>query len=196
MLPGEDIQQALAGAWRLMNGKADGLRLLDLSADGFWNSFFAMVVASPARLVFWVAIAAELAKDPEAFSSRLSILAGLAVIEVGVWTIPILALALVAPRAGLGNRFVAYVVASNWGSALIAWLMMPAALVWLFLPQARDFANLFSLFLFGVSLILTWRLTNAVIARGAAIGSAVFIGMLTVSLLVQFALQWALGIYF
>ena len=37
---------SLTGAWRLMLGKADGLRLLDLSADGFWNSFFAIVVAA------------------------------------------------------------------------------------------------------------------------------------------------------
>ena len=50
----EDIQQYLTGAWRMMMGKPDGLRLLDISADGFWNSFFAIVVALPALIVGWV----------------------------------------------------------------------------------------------------------------------------------------------
>ena len=45
MLSADETQSALLGAWRLMLGKADGFRLLDLSADGFWNSFFAIVVA-------------------------------------------------------------------------------------------------------------------------------------------------------
>jgi hypothetical protein len=43
MLSADETYASLAGAWRLMLGKADGLRLLDLSADGFRNSFFAIV---------------------------------------------------------------------------------------------------------------------------------------------------------
>ncbi|MER9338061.1 hypothetical protein NKJ06_29550, partial [Mesorhizobium sp. M0293] len=54
MLSADETQASLTGAWRLMLGKTDGLRLLDLSADGFWNSFFAIVVAAPALLVGWV----------------------------------------------------------------------------------------------------------------------------------------------
>ena len=38
----------------MMLGKPDGLRLLDLSADGFWNSFFAIVGALPALIAGWV----------------------------------------------------------------------------------------------------------------------------------------------
>ncbi len=56
----EEIQLYLTGAWRMMMGKADGLRLLDLSADGFWNSFFAIVIALPALIVGWVGVANEL----------------------------------------------------------------------------------------------------------------------------------------
>ena len=48
MPSGDDIQAYLAGAWRLMMGKPDGVRALDVSADGFWNSFFAILVAFPA----------------------------------------------------------------------------------------------------------------------------------------------------
>ncbi|TIT74478.1 MAG: transporter, partial [Mesorhizobium sp.] len=47
---------------------------------------------------------------------------------------------------------------------------------------------------FAVSMILTWRMTNAVIGRGAAVGTAVFAGMFVASLVVLFGLQALLGI--
>jgi hypothetical protein len=45
-----------------------------------------------------------------------------------------------------------------------------------------------------LSLVLTWRMTNAAIGKGAAVGSAVFAGMLVVSLAVLFGLVALLGI--
>jgi hypothetical protein len=86
------------------------------------------------------------------------------------------------------------VVASNWASAIIAWLLLPSALLRLFLPSATEAATLVSLLLFVASLVLTWRMTNAAIGKGAAMGSAVFAGMFVASLIVLFTLQSLLGI--
>ena len=193
MLSADETYASLAGAWRLMFGKADGLRLLDLSADGFWNSFFAIIVAAPALIVCWVGIANEIG-DPEAFAGRLGMLIRLATVDIGAWVLPLVALALVAPRAGIGGRFVHYVVASNWASAIIAWLMLPSALLRLFLPSASGVSSLVSLALFALSMVLTWRMTNASIGKGPAVGTAVFVGMFVASLLVLFGLQALLGI--
>ena len=195
MLSADETYASLAGAWRLMFGKADGLRLLDLSADGFWNSFFAIVVATPALIVGWVGIANEIG-DPDAFAGRLGMLIRLATVDIGSWVLPLVALALVAPRAGIGGRFVHYVVASNWASAIIAWLMLPSALLRLFLPSASEVSSLASLALFALSMVLTWRMTNASIGKGPAVGTAVFVGMFIASLLVLFGLQALLGIDF
>ncbi|MBZ9861405.1 transporter [Mesorhizobium sp. CA12] len=193
MLSSDETYASLAGAWRLMFGKADGLRLLDLSADGFWNSFFAIVVAAPALIVGWVGIANEVG-DPDAFAGRLVMLVRLATVDIGSWVLPLVVLALVAPRAGIGGRFVHYVVASNWASAIIAWLMLPSALLRLLLPSASEVSSLVSLALFALSMVLTWRMTNTTIGKGAAVGTAVFIGMFVASLLVLFGLQALLGI--
>ncbi|TIO76885.1 MAG: transporter [Mesorhizobium sp.] len=193
MLSADETYASLAGAWRLMFGKADGLRLLDLSADGFWNSFFGIVVALPALIVGWVGIANEIG-DPNAFAGRLGMLLKLATVDIGSWVLPLVALALVAPRAGIGGRFVHYVVASNWASAIIAWLMLPSALLRLFLPSTNEVSGLVSLLLFALSMVLTWRMTNATIGKGAAVGTAVFAGMFVASLLVLFGLQALLGI--
>ncbi|QND67516.1 transporter [Mesorhizobium loti] len=193
MLSADETQASLTGAWRLMLGKADGLRLLDLSADGFWNSFFAIVVAAPALIVGWVGIANEIG-DPDAFAGRFSMLVRLATVDIGSWVLPLIALALIAPRAGIGGRFVHYVVASNWASAITAWLMLPSALIRLFLSSASQVSSIVSLLLFALSMVLTWRMTNATIGKGATVGTAVFVGMFIASLLVLFGLQTLLGI--
>jgi hypothetical protein len=193
MLSAEETQASLLGAWRLMLGKTDGLRLLDLSADGFWNSFFAIIVAVPALIVGWVGLANEIG-DPDAFAGRFGMVVQLAAIDLSTWVLPLVGLAFVAPRAGIGGRFVHYVVASNWASAITAWIMLPASLVALFMPPASQISDTLSLVLFIVTMVLTWRMTNAAIGKGAAVGTAVFVGMFIASMIILIALQALFGI--
>lgn len=192
MPSGDEIQTYLVGAWRLMMGKPDGVRVLDVSADGFWNSFFAILVAFPALSVSWAGLAAELSE--EGLGSRFSILLRLAVIDVAAWVLPLLVLGLVARPAGILDRYPHFVVASNWASALLAWLMLPAGLLKLFVPEASDLNGVVSLIVFLVALVLSWRLTNAVLAKGAGIASAVFVGMVFSGILLIFFLQGLFGL--
>jgi hypothetical protein len=190
----ENIQLYLTGAWRMMMGKADGLRLLDISADGFWNSFFAIVVALPALFVGWASVANELNQLPGIFGSKVSIVVRLAVIDIATWILPLVALAAVAARAGISDRFVHLVVASNWASALIVWIMLPPSLLNLFWPAAYEASTLLSLLLFIASMVLSWRVTNVALGKGPAVASAVFAGMFLFSIMVLFVLQSAFGL--
>lgn len=189
MPPAEDIHRHLSGAWRMMTGRRDGMRLLDLSLDGFWNSFFAIVVALPAMLASWVPLAGELTGAEASFGLRLSMLARLAVVDVGAWVLPLVALAAVAGYAGLRQRFVHYVVATNWGSAIFAWMTLPVSLIRLAFPGSGDVAAGLSLAVFIATLVLYWRLTDAALEKGAGVATAVFGGMLAASLFTLFALQ-------
>jgi hypothetical protein len=191
---GIDVSSGLAGAWRLMTGRTDGLRMLDLSADGFWNSFFAILVALPALALGWLSIANDLSDLELVPFSRISTMGRLAMVDFSAWVLPLVVLALVARQAGLADRFVHYVVASNWGSAIVVWMMLPQAIVRLMLPGQEDFAAVLSLGLFAITMVLTWRLTVTVLAKGPAVGSAVFAGMFTASVATLFALQWLLGL--
>lgn len=187
-----DIQVNIAAAWRLMTGKPDGLRMLDLSADGFWNSFFAILVSLPALFVGWLALAQEL--NGIVPFGRVSTILRLATIDMAAWIVPLIALGLFARSAGLANRFVPYVVATNWASVIVIWIMLAPALLRMAMPNTVDLAALLSLALFGLTMALMWRLTNTVIGRGPAIGSAVFAAMFVVSLTTLVALQSLLGI--
>ncbi|MDQ6435727.1 transporter [Mesorhizobium sp. LHD-90] len=192
MLSAEEIQNGLTGAWRLMTGKADGLRALDLSADGFWNSFFSIAVALPAMILGWATSADQWAGDVGGIS-RAGVVLRLAVRDFGIWLLPLLGFALVARRAGLGDRFVAYVVASNWSSVVLAWMSVPIILVSL-LPVSDDFVTLLVFLYYGLVFVLSWRLTNAAIGRGPAVATAVFTGMFIASLVALLALQGVLGL--
>jgi hypothetical protein len=194
MPSGDEIQQYLTGAWRLLMGKPDGARLLDVSADGFWNSFFAVVVAFPALIVGWVGIANELGDLGGDFGSRVSIVLRLAVIDLLAWIVPLLALGLVARSAGFADRYVHFVVASNWASVLLVWLMLPLAILNLLVPGASDLNDAISLVVFLAALVLTWRLTNAVLGKGAAVATGVFVAVLFVSLFLILSLQNLFGL--
>jgi hypothetical protein len=190
----EEIHQYLHGAWRMMLGKTDGLRELDLSVDGFWNSFFAIAVALPALIVNWVTIAdsyGDLAVD---FNDRFAIFIRLGIIDLAAWLLPLAGLAAVARTVRLADRYVHYVVASNWATAIVAWLLVPPAALLLILPDETDLAWFLSIAIFIASQIFVWRMTNVAIGKGATIASAVYAGMLVASIVILIALQWLLGL--
>ncbi len=189
-----EIQQYLTGSWRMMTGRPDGIKLLDISADGFWNSFFAIAVSLPALIAGWVSFAQTLAPDQSAFGDRLSILLRLAMVDLGTWVVPLALFALVARPAGLSDRFAHYVISTNWGSALIVWLTLPPTLMRMFFPASGDYAKVIATCLFIVSLVLTWRLTDSALSRGTVTATGVFAAMLVVSLVVLYVLQASLGL--
>jgi len=194
MPPFEYVQRHLNAAWRMMNGRVDGLRALDISADGFWNSFFGIIVALPPLIVSWVSYA-DLSEDlSETFRDRMSVVGKLAVIDLSSWILPIVGLALLAKRVGLADRFVHYVIASNWSTAIVAWLMVPPSIVLLFVPDARQFASLLSLVLFILSLVFDWRMTNIALGKGAAVATGLFASMILASLAILLTLQWVFDI--
>jgi hypothetical protein len=190
----EETQQYLTGAWRMMMGRTDGLKLLDLSLDGFWNSFFAIAVALPPLIVSWVGAANGLGEMSAELGSRLSVVARLAIIDISTWLVPLALLAAIASRVGIADRFVHIVVAGNWGTAVIAWLMLPGALFTLFWPAASDVDAVISLVLFILAMVLSWRLTNIAVGKGPAVATAVYVGMFIASLAVLFILQQVLGL--
>lgn len=187
-----EIRRNLTGAWRLMTGRADGLRLLDVSADGFWNSFFAIPVALPALAVGWLMTANGIAADG---GGRLAILAALAIVDLSVWIVPLVVFVVVAPQFGLSDRLAHLVVAYNWGEALMNWLALPVALFLLVFDVSQQTSDALMLLLFIVLTVLGWRLVTTAIGRGAAVGSAVFGGLFVVSLVVLITLERLMGIF-
>jgi len=190
-----DIQQYLLGSWRMMNGKADGMRLLDITADGFWDSFLAILIALPALIAVWVAVTNSVAPPAVPVATRMSILLRLATADLGSWVLPVAAFMAAARRAGLADKLAQYVISSNWGNALLTWLMLPPALLRLLFPDADEVVNPIWGGLVILSLVLDWRLTNSALGKGGAVATAVFCAMFVASELVLYLLELALGLH-
>lgn len=193
MMSWDDIQRYMLGAWDLMWGRKQGLGRLDLTVDGFWNSFFAMIVAAPPLLLTWVAVANRLAERPGYEGSRPLAATGFAVIDALAWVLPLVLLALASRRLGIADRFVAYVVSTNWASAVLVWLGTPVALAMLLMPGS-DITTTLQLLFFVFNGVLMWRLTNAVIDRGPGMATGVFVAMMFVSIVLVTMLQNLFGL--
>lgn len=193
MIDAATIQRNLVGAWRVMTGRADGMRLLDISAEGFWDSFFAIVVATPALAIGWLSSANQFMIFEPA-PSRLGILMRLAAIDLAVWIVPLVGLALVVRRAGIADRYVHYVVSGNWATALLIWLTLPPAIMRLLAPGTADMADILMLVLFLAAQVFTWRQTNVSLNKGPVVATAVFAGILVAGLVTLFVMQSLLGL--
>lgn len=187
MPPIERVLTYFTAVWGMMTNRPRAVDNLDVSADGFWESFWAIVVAMPPTFVGWAAYAKLI--QPDTGLSRVTLFLAAGTIDVIAWLVPLAGFVLVARKVGLGDRMVHYVVAANWGGALLAWLMWPPQLLRLLSDNLGTTIGSMEVFLFLASLVLTWRLTNAALGKGINVATAVFLAMFVASLLVLFTVQ-------
>ena len=115
-------------------------------------------------------------------------------IDFAAWVVPLVCAGGDGSRVGLADRFVPYMVATNWASGMVAWMTVPPVILATIFPAGgNDAAALLWLSLFVASLMLVWRLTNAVLGKGARIATALFAAMIAVSAVV-YGLDFLLGI--
>ena len=143
MLDADYVQAHLTAAWRIMvTAKGDALARMDITAEGFWRSFWSILLALPPMLLSWVAAAPDfLAGDG---SLSLTVLR-LGIADLAAWIVPIAGLGAVSGAVGMRRSFAAYVIATNWGSAILVWLAVPPALVRLLASGEPDPSGFLSL---------------------------------------------------
>lgn len=172
MIGPDEIVRGFRGSWRLLLGDVRGMSWFDTSIDGFWRSFFVMVLMLPLPLI-------ELAAQRQLpMASRVdpAVLSGPAYIVVGIlsyalaWIAFPLVLALLAKPLGIGPRYVPYMVARNWTTligALPSLVVTLAFLLGLMPVTALGPANLAAL---GFNLYYSWLVAR--LACAAAPGLA------------------------
>ena len=131
-----EFVRSLRGAWLLARGDAAGMGLLDLTVEGFWNSFAAALVAAPAYVLLLTDRYARTGLPPGAGLAGTAFAESLAYL-VDVATLPLLAIPLTR-FLGLGTRYVPLVVASNWATVPQVALFVAAVALGLALPPMRD----------------------------------------------------------
>ncbi|KQT53891.1 MULTISPECIES: hypothetical protein [unclassified Aureimonas] len=183
-----DLSEVLGyfrGAALLMAGRAEGLKRLDLSADGFWTSFTAILVAAPPVALSWIEFeTAEQQSGMASSAGPLTVYLAHALADVVAWVLPVVVLMLLAKPLGLRRKIVPLVVATNWGGALLAWALTPYYIL-IFLIGNNDASAMLGLAATIATIILTARLASTAIGRDLSIAAGVVVLMI-VSTLVSY----------
>lgn len=181
-----EITSALVGSVRLARGDAAALGHFNMSVEGFWRSFAAIILVAPIYLAISSlspdAGAAEVAPAPV----RLFILA----VE---WVAFPLAMVLVARLLDLQQRYAGYIIVYNWSSVPAMAVLLPPFLLYslgLIGPQA-----LFSLFI-ALSLAVAyyrWLIARITLEIGGGVAAGIVVFDFAVSLLAGTLTQRLIG---
>ncbi|KQT44459.1 hypothetical protein ASG43_14030 [Aureimonas sp. Leaf454] len=173
------------GAALLMAGKPEGLKRLDLSADGFWTSFTAILVAAPPVALSWIEFeAVEREAGLAGLASPAAAYGAHALADILAWILPIVILMLAARPLGLTRKIAPLVIATNWGGALLAWALTPYWLL-IFVLGNGPASEALGLAATVATILLTARLTSTAIGRDLSVACGV-VALMIVSTLVAY----------
>jgi hypothetical protein len=164
----EEIGRALAAAWRLFLNDPRGMAGFDVSVNGFWRSFSAIVPMLPFYFAAFIVERQVRLADPdqEAFTNATFFAAKTIIVTIDWVAFPIL-LGLFARQLDIGRGYAGFIVARNWSSLLI--IIPDSALTIAFGLGllGQEIAGFISLaFLF---VILRYRFMIARVALGATV---------------------------
>ena len=186
ILTRDEVVRSLDGAGRLFIDRPEAMRFFDVSVEGFWRSFAAILLVAPsfalASLAEYHLILSDSIAD-EGFSEAAFAAARALSLCVDWVAFPIL-LALVAGRLGLGGRYASYVVARNWCSVLA---LVPFGMVGLLFAAGVLGPDVTS-FLWLAAVIAVLRYNFVIARRGLGVGTAFAIGVVAVDFLLSLSI--------
>ncbi len=190
MLDREEITRSLTGAWELFLDRPGAMRLFDVSIDGFWRSFAAVLLVIPSYAFAVLADRQIAAMDPSAPVQGDGAFLAESIFGLGLdWIALPVILALLARPLGITSRYTSFVVTRNWGAVLGA---LPFGVIGLLSVLGLVGGELASLLMFAALIVLLRY--NYLIARrslDASLGFAIAIVILdfVVSLTIALALD-------
>lgn len=178
----EILTQVDATASLMMGRTQRGWSRLDVTADGFLNSFYAIPVCFPAFLVTWLSHAAWIAQGGGTRSVGYIVIA-LGVLELLGWASMIALFFVLANAMRWRDRFVPVVVGVNWALVVVAYMQAVPATMALVMGLGEGIAFI-SLIVIVVTLVAFARVLNATMERPIPVVGGVFLATVALSLLV------------
>ncbi len=176
MIPRRDeLVRSIGAAWRLFLGDARGMAGFDLSVEGFWRSFGAIVPILP-FYVCVVLVERQVRFGGEAgvpdFSEGYFFFVRALIVAVDWVALPII-LAIFARQLGIAQNYAGFIVARNWASVLVVVPDTAVTLLFGLGVVSREIAAVLSLAV--LLAILRYRFFVTRVALGVGIGFALAI---------------------
>ncbi|MBP0615171.1 hypothetical protein [Jiella mangrovi] len=189
----DDVLRFFSAAVLLMAGRPDGLRRFDLSADGFWQSFAAVLVALPPLALSWLAYEVGGSQPSGNEANGFVTYGAHAFADVLAWLLPVFILMLAARRIGYSKKIVPLVVATNWGGALLAWAVVPYWLI-VVLFGVSEVTSFIGLIVTIATVTATMRLIYFALGKDFAAAVAITVMMIVASLMSYGAVMDVTGV--
>lgn len=170
----QEAGRSLAGLFYLILKRPEGLRLIDVTPDGFWRSFGVFAWAWPVQCFLWTGMWRALPDTrPETAGDLARFFFVSTSFDVAAWVAPAVLLLAITQLFGLSGRFAQLVVVNNWFGLLSAYIgFFPAALR--YLAPLPETANAYlSVFIYMVVIWLYYRVIRTCLGTDMMI--AIFI---------------------
>jgi hypothetical protein len=191
----DEVHRSLRGTLDLLNRRVEGLRAFDMSERGFWRSFAAIWITLPAYVT---SLAMErmhlgiLTADQPLFGN-VALNVGVALAHVaGFLALPV-AMIWIARSLRLTDRYVPFVIVTNWISAAgLLVLSVPAVLLFAgWAPPALSI--LFTIAFGAVVLHLQWFATKATLGVSNGLALAIVGFGVWLNLLIEAVMHRLIG---
>jgi hypothetical protein len=192
MEPYAYVLRNLRGVWQIMQGRRAGLEMMDVSSEGVWRSFQAVLVALPMLWATWISALRDI--EPNSTLTPGSIMLRLAFADAAAWLLPIALFALIARPAKLTHRAAHFVVTNNWSSVIFiaaTALTVPFDVLG---PDIDSLAALVSAAVLLISLVMYFRMLHVTLDAPYEVSIPVYAVMIFASLFGIYALYGALGL--
>ena len=134
-----EITKSINGAWRIARMDQNALNYFNMSIEGFWRSFLAVLIVVPLYVVFLVLNLGQLSgmelPTGSATSKELYVAIKLAAHILGWLAFPIVMIP-ISRLMDLSQSYVPYIIVWNWSNVLVMAVILPAVL--LFPPSAQS----------------------------------------------------------
>ena len=195
-MPGlEEVEAYVHGVFLLARNRPEGFKWLDISADGFWRSFWSIAYALPALAVSWASYRALFLQAAGSNGSAgPGFVLRLALIDVATWVAPVVLIAVAARPLGIQRSFGRFVIATNWLGTVTAYALALPSLLRMAFGDMSLIVTLASIVVFVVTILLLYRITRLALDGDGMTAVIVTIGTIIFSIMLTGFLQQALGV--
>ena len=169
--------RSLKACWRLAGNDDDGLKDLDLTQAGFWQSFAAIYLVAPLYL-YSSAASARLAIPAQPEVSWFATLSVLALLWV-LWPWIMVTL---AHMIGRERNYARYIIAYNWSSVYIIAVFMPILALQELGVMGNGIGAIFGLLVVLWTLYYRWYLARLALDTTSLIAVGLVAGDLAISI--------------
>ena len=178
-----EVSGYLAGVFKMVKGDPAGLQGLDLSMGGFWRSFWALIYSIPAYCAIWaVERRMRLQADPS-LELGASAFARDFVAEILNVAAVLLVVALLARPMGIADRYVQWVVSTNWLTLPVFYVLASIYLA----ASSMAGGDLVALIAFFLSLVVYFRVYRVAFAGDGLMAFVVLLIALAIGLFIAIA---------